>query len=165
MDDGGPAWADAVIICPWTIYLCYGDRRILENNYATMSRFMEFLVNTSPGYIRCAPEYEGWPGFGDWLSINADTPRDLIGTAFLAYDASLMAQIATILGKTREAADERDERGEPDEGVDEEDGGARDEAARADEGAKADEDEEADEGTARDSDQARSRRSNPVRCW
>jgi alpha-L-rhamnosidase len=104
MDDGGPAWADAVIICPWTIYLCYGDRRILENNYATMSRFMEFLVNTSPGYIRCAPEYEGWPGFGDWLSINADTPRDLIGTAFLAYDASLMAQIATILGKTREAA-------------------------------------------------------------
>ena len=32
-EDGGPAWADAVIICPWTIYLAYGDRRILENNY------------------------------------------------------------------------------------------------------------------------------------
>ena len=53
----------------------------------------------SPGYIRCAPEYEGWPGFGDWLSINANTPRDLIGTAFLAYDASLMAQIAAVLGQ------------------------------------------------------------------
>jgi alpha-L-rhamnosidase len=104
MTDGGPAWADAVIICPWTIYLCYGDRRILENNYATMTRFMDFVLAASPGYIRCAPDYEGWLGFGDWLSINADTPRDLIGTAFLAYDASLMAQIAEVLGKAEDAA-------------------------------------------------------------
>ena len=28
-EDGGPAWADAVVIVPWTMYLCYGDRRIL----------------------------------------------------------------------------------------------------------------------------------------
>jgi alpha-L-rhamnosidase len=102
-EDGGPAWADAAIIVPWTIYLCYGDRRILEENYAGMSRFMHFILDTSPGYIRCAPDYEGWHGFGDWLSINADTPRDLIGTAFLAYDASLMAQIAAILGKEKDS--------------------------------------------------------------
>ncbi len=104
MKDGGPAWADAAIICPWTIYLCYGDKRVLENSYEVMSKFMSFLINTSPGYVRCVPDYEGWPGYGDWLSINANTPRDLIGTAFLAYDANLMAQIATVLGKTREAA-------------------------------------------------------------
>jgi alpha-L-rhamnosidase len=104
MSDGGPAWSDAVIICPWTLYLCYGDKGILKNTYAAMSKFMEFVLKGSPGYIRCAPEYEGWPGFGDWLSINANTPRDLIGTAFLAYDASLMAEIASILGKSREAA-------------------------------------------------------------
>jgi alpha-L-rhamnosidase len=102
-EDGGPAWADAAVICPWTIYLCYGDKRILENNYKVMSKFMEFIINASPGYIRCAPDFEGWPGFGDWLSINADTPRDLIGTAFLAYDASLMEQVATVLGKTSDA--------------------------------------------------------------
>lgn len=104
LPDGGPAWADAAIICPWTIYLCYGDRRILETNYDMMRKFMDWVVSASPGYIRCAPEYKGWPGFGDWLSINASTPRDLIGTAFLAYDAHLMAQIATVLGKSREAA-------------------------------------------------------------
>lgn len=102
--DGGPAWSDAAVICPWTMYLCYGDTRILETNYDTMTRFMDFLINTSPGYIRCAPDYEGWPGFGDWLSINANTPRDLIGTAFLAYDANLMARIADILGKPEDAA-------------------------------------------------------------
>jgi alpha-L-rhamnosidase len=38
------------------------------------------------------------------LSINASTPRDLIGTAFLAYDASLMAQIADALGNRHDAA-------------------------------------------------------------
>lgn len=102
-DDGGPAWADAVIIVPWTMYLCYGDQRILEDNYTAMNRFMQFVLDASPDYIRCAPEYEGWPGIGDWLSINTDTPRDLIGTAFWAYDASLMAHIASILGKTEDA--------------------------------------------------------------
>lgn len=104
LEDGGPAWADAAVICPWTIYLCYGDSRILEENYVVMSRFMDFIIDASPGYIRCAPDYEGWPGFGDWLSINANTPRDLIGTAFLAYDADLMTQIATILGHEADAA-------------------------------------------------------------
>jgi alpha-L-rhamnosidase len=104
MPDGGPAWADAAIICPWTIYLCYGDTRILERNYATMSRFLQFVVDASPGLIRCDLDYPGWPGFGDWLSINAATPRDLIGTAFLAYDATLMARIAAVLGKPRDAA-------------------------------------------------------------
>jgi alpha-L-rhamnosidase len=102
--DGGPAWADAAIICPWTIYTCYGDTRILEQSYDTMTRFMDFLLETSPGYIRCALDYKGWPGFGDWLSINASTPRDLIGTAFLAYDAGLMAKIAAVLGKKDEVA-------------------------------------------------------------
>ncbi|MBZ0288282.1 MAG: family 78 glycoside hydrolase catalytic domain, partial [Anaerolineae bacterium] len=103
LDDGGPAWADAAIICPWTMYLTYDDTRILEDNYGVMTRFMEFMLDVSPGYIRCAPEFEGWPGFGDWLSINATTPRDLIGTAFLAYDANLMAQIAGVLGKADDA--------------------------------------------------------------
>lgn len=101
--DGGPAWADAAIICPWTMYLCYGDPSILAENYDIMQRFMTWAVGVSPGYIRCAPEFEGWPGFGDWLSINAATPRDLIGTAFLAHDAHLMAQIADVLGKQDDA--------------------------------------------------------------
>jgi alpha-L-rhamnosidase len=104
LPDGGPAWADAAVICPWTMYLCYGDARILERNYATMARFMDFLAAVSPGFIRCDIDYPGWPGFGDWLSINANTPRDLIGTAFLAHDADLMARIATVLGKSRDAA-------------------------------------------------------------
>jgi alpha-L-rhamnosidase len=104
LQDGGPAWADAAVICPWTIYLCYGDKSIIENNYATMTKFMDFLEKESIDLIRCHPNYKGWMGFGDWLSINAETPRDLIGTAFFAYDANLMAQIASILGKRNDTS-------------------------------------------------------------
>jgi len=32
-DVGGvPAWADAGVICPWTIYEMFGDQRILERH-------------------------------------------------------------------------------------------------------------------------------------
>ena len=31
--DGGPAWGDAVVICPWTIHRCYGDLRLLEERF------------------------------------------------------------------------------------------------------------------------------------
>src|SRR5581483_5398276 len=50
-----------------------------------------------------ADESNKWRGYGDWLNMNAETPPDLIGTAFTAYDANLMAKIATILGKREEA--------------------------------------------------------------
>ncbi|MGB8352479.1 MAG: family 78 glycoside hydrolase catalytic domain [Chthoniobacteraceae bacterium] len=109
--DGGPAWADAVIICPWTIYLCYGDSAILEENYATMQRYMEFMANhRCLGKIRSHPGVDRWGGFGDWLALDGGgqtegiTSKDLIGTAFYAYDASIMARVADVLGRKEEAA-------------------------------------------------------------
>lgn len=108
--DGGPAWADAAVICPWTIYLCYGDRKILEDNYAMMEKFMTFMgEKRCKGFIRSHPDAVEWGGFGDWLALDGGgktegiTPFDLIGTAFYAYDANLMAQIATILGRYDDA--------------------------------------------------------------
>jgi alpha-L-rhamnosidase len=100
--DGGPAWADAAVICPWTIYRCYGDLRLLEQHYDSMKAFVGFLESTHDGFIRCYPGYEGFRGFGDWLSINAETPNDLIGTAFLAHSSELLSKIAHELGKTED---------------------------------------------------------------
>lgn len=106
--DGGPAWADAGLICPWTIYQCYGDTRLLEERYASMQRFIEFLSQTSQEGIRCYAEYKGWHGFGDWLALDGSdgreggTSKELIGTAFFAYSTQLMANIARILGKAED---------------------------------------------------------------
>jgi len=107
--DGGPAWADAGIICPWTIYQCYGDMRLLEARYTSMQRFIEFLSQTSQDGLRCYAEYTGWHGFGDWLALDGSdgreggTSKELIGTAFFAYSSHLLAKIAHLLGRDEDA--------------------------------------------------------------
>jgi alpha-L-rhamnosidase len=106
-EEAGPAWSDALIICPWTIYLCYGDRQILEDNYDAMVRFMEFLIaHRNINFIRSHPDSDAWAGFGDWLALDGSnlddggfTPRDLIGTAFFAHSADLLGKISDLLGK------------------------------------------------------------------
>ncbi len=107
--DGGPAWADAGVICPWTIYQCFGDTRLLQERYPSMQRFIEFLSQTSRDGIWCYEEYTGWHGFGDWLALDGSdgreggTSKELIGTAFFAYSTKLMAGIARIQGKEDDA--------------------------------------------------------------
>lgn len=109
-EDGGPAWADATMICPWTIYLCYGDRKILEDHYESMVRYFSFLGKKgSLRHIRAHPDVDPWGGYGDWLALDGsgkaegNTPKDLIGTAFYAYDADILAHVAEILGKGDDA--------------------------------------------------------------
>ncbi len=99
--DGGPAWADAGVICPWTIYEVYGDRRVLERHYEGMTRFIAFCKN------RCKPDLtppDKFHCFGDWLSIKADTPKDVIYMAYFAYSTKLVARAAEVLGKKDDAA-------------------------------------------------------------
>ncbi|HTS17683.1 MAG TPA: glycoside hydrolase family 78 protein [Verrucomicrobiae bacterium] len=99
-DDSGPAWADAGVICPWTIYEVYGDRRVLEKHYNAMTRFIAFCQNRSTAEMLPPAKYHC---YGDWLSINADTPRDVICTAYFAHSARLTAQAAEVLGKQEDA--------------------------------------------------------------
>lgn len=110
-EDGGPAWSDATISCPWTIYLSYGDLGILKDHYESMATYMDFLAaHRCKGHIRSHPDVDPWRGFGDWLALDGSgnrkggTPHDLIGTAYYAHDADLMARISVLLGKWKEAS-------------------------------------------------------------
>jgi alpha-L-rhamnosidase len=94
---GVAAWADAGVICPWTIYQIYGDRRLLEEHYPAMVRWVEYCRRNSQGLLRPAQ------GFGDWLSIEADTPKDVLATAYFAHSAQLTAEAASKLGKVDDA--------------------------------------------------------------
>jgi alpha-L-rhamnosidase len=99
------AWADAGVICPWTLYLCYGDTGILRRQYRSMERWIEWQREHSRDLIldnAC---------FGDWLAIDiaegdpgrSPTPRDLISTAYFARTTELVSRIAAILGKKADA--------------------------------------------------------------
>jgi len=94
---GTAAWAEAGIICPWTVYLCYGDKQILADRYESMCGYIAYMKANSVELIR--PE----AGYGDWLAIGSETHKALIGTAFFAYAASLMEKIAGVLGKKGDA--------------------------------------------------------------
>ena len=100
-DDGGPAWADAGVICPWTIYQVYGDRRLLERQYPSMVKFVEFCRKRSTPELLPPAQFHC---FGDWLSIGADTPKDVIYTAYFALSTKLTAEAAEVLGKTEDAS-------------------------------------------------------------
>jgi alpha-L-rhamnosidase len=79
----------------------YGDKRILEQHLPAMMKWVEYVKSHADGLIRDKDRGED---FGDWLSINADTPKDLIGTAYFAYSTHLVAESCRVLGRDAEAA-------------------------------------------------------------
>jgi alpha-L-rhamnosidase len=99
-DDGGPAWADAGVICPWTIHQVYGDTRILERHYDSIAKFIAFTKNRCTADLLPPAQFHC---FGDWLSIGADTPKDVIFMAYFARSARLAGEIAATLGKSADA--------------------------------------------------------------
>jgi alpha-L-rhamnosidase len=108
-DDGGPAWADAAAICPWTMYLCYADKALLARHFDSLTSFIGYMEGQSRGLIRSHPNGKAWQGYGDWLALDGsgnvfgNTPKDLIGTAMFAYSTSLVAKMARVLGRTKDA--------------------------------------------------------------
>jgi alpha-L-rhamnosidase len=98
--ESAPAWGDAGIIVPWTIYRVYGDKRIISRHWEAMVKWMDFLQEANPEWIR---KNKVGNNYGDWLSIEADTPKDLLATAYWAYDARLMARMAEAIGRSSEA--------------------------------------------------------------
>ena len=95
---GAAAWADAAAICPWTIYMAYGDPQILEENFDMMRRWVDYQKESSENLIR--PQ----TAFGDWLALSkVKTPSPLIGTAYFVRSAEFTGRAAEVLGKTVEA--------------------------------------------------------------
>jgi alpha-L-rhamnosidase len=99
---GTAAWGDAGVICPWTIYEVYGDKRVLAEHYDAMTKWIDYCQGTTTNLLRPAQ------GYGDWLSIQADTPKDVLATAYFAYSTKLVAQAAEVLGKHDDAAKYRE---------------------------------------------------------
>lgn len=95
-------WGDAIIIIPYQMYMQYGNKAVLTENYETMCNWMDYLVSTSENYIRD----ESWTG--DWLPVGEPkSPIALTDTAFCAYSASLLAEISAVLGKPDKADEYR----------------------------------------------------------
>jgi alpha-L-rhamnosidase len=99
---GAPAWGDAGVIVPWTVWKMYGDTAVLDRHFGAMTRWMDFLERANPDYLRAR---ELGNSYNDWLAPgDDDTPHELLATAYWAHDTALMAEIADATGRADEAA-------------------------------------------------------------
>ncbi len=104
---GAAAWSDAAVICPWTIYLCYGDTRLLAEQYSSMVGWVEYMRSRAGDDCIWQDDYQ----FGDWLDYRGEDARrpmpvtnnELVATAFFAYSTQLLANAARALGKSGDA--------------------------------------------------------------
>ena len=97
-------WADCATIIPWNMYLAYGDKRLLAEQYSSMKNYVEFVHRRSPNDL--------WTNsfhFGDWLFYSPDDDNDgraavtdkyLIAQCFYAHSIELLMEAAKVLGKT-----------------------------------------------------------------
>ncbi len=95
------AWGDAAVICPWQLYLTYGDTNILRRQYDSMCKWVQYIKNQ--GDSPCL--WNTGHHFGDWLGLDApygsykgSTDPDLIATAYFAYSTSLVIKAGRVLG-------------------------------------------------------------------
>ncbi|WP_069658795.1 family 78 glycoside hydrolase catalytic domain [Arcticibacter eurypsychrophilus] len=98
-----PEWGSSSIIVPWYAYQWYGDERILEENYPTMRRYLDYLKGKANNHILSQ-------GLGDWFDIGPEkpgvsqlTPMGVTGTATYYYDLCIMSKIALKIGKPEDA--------------------------------------------------------------
>jgi len=131
-------WSAAFVMIPWWQYLHYGDRRILEDSYPYLQKYLAYLERCGQKDVVALPtdkllqllrwqckKEDRYPAeaergylqisqWGDHLATNEGASgfrknQPLsIATAFYFHDVSLMARIAEVLGKEADARRYRD---------------------------------------------------------
>ena len=92
----GTGWSDAGVIIPWTSWIQNGDTKVIEENWEGMEKYLAAIQSANPDYLN---RKSYGIAFADWLAPEGVTPVDLIATAYWAYDATLMRQMAHAAGK------------------------------------------------------------------
>jgi alpha-L-rhamnosidase len=100
---GSTGWADASTIIPWNIYLAYGDKRVLAQQYPSMKAWVEYMHAQSKDDL-----WNTGFHFGDWLFYRPDDDNDgraavtdkyLIAQCFYARSTQLLIDAARVLHK------------------------------------------------------------------
>lgn len=107
---GSAVWPAIQTVLPETLYLKYGDRRLLERHYAGNVRWLEFILTRRGADGMLPPDL-----YGDWVAPpqamdavhppapDNTTDKSFIANAFLAKHLSLMADTARLLGKAADS--------------------------------------------------------------
>lgn len=107
-DGCASGWGDVATILPWTLYLYYGDKQLLAEQYPVMCDWVDYMVRQSSDnpvpYL-----WQSGRHLGDWLALdNANiynpigkTDTYLISSAYFYYSALLCSYAAGVLEDER----------------------------------------------------------------
>ncbi len=102
---GSAGWSDVSTIIPWNMYLAYGDKKILQDQYPGMKAWVEYIHHQSHDDL-----WNTGFDFGDWLFYRPDDDNDgrsavtdkyLIAQCFYAHSTQLLINTAKVLGKAK----------------------------------------------------------------
>jgi hypothetical protein len=98
-----PEWGSNCVIMPWYVFEWYGDKKLLEQAYPMMQRYVAYLQKKAKNGLLSY-------GLGDWYDIGPKEPgpsqltsRGITATAIYYYDLQLMIKAATLLGRAADA--------------------------------------------------------------
>ena len=100
---GSTGWADVATIIPWNMYLAYGDKKILEDQYSSMKAWVGYMEKNSKDNL-----WNTGFHFGDWLFYrpfddndgrSAVTDKYLIAQCFFSHSVQLLINTAKVLNK------------------------------------------------------------------
>jgi len=90
-----PAWGTAYPLLCWYMYQYYGDRRILEQHYDGVKKYVEFLRSRAEdGLVK-------YSYYGDWVAVEK-TPGSIVSSFYYYYDVKILAEMAGVLGKDKD---------------------------------------------------------------
>lgn len=108
VDSTACVWGDAACIMPWNLYLFYGDKAILEDQFESMKSWVDYVRKVDG-------DNHGWRyvfHYGDWLALDNPNPgpetvmggtdEEFIANLYYAVSAGLVAKAAGVIGKKAE---------------------------------------------------------------
>ncbi|TXF82798.1 Bacterial alpha-L-rhamnosidase [Neolewinella aurantiaca] len=105
-----PGWMDAGVMVPYNAWQFSGDTSLIADHYASMTKYMDFVINKSEPFGYFYPE-NSWTeigprgGFGDWLALtDKHLAHDILASIYLAHTFRIMGEMSTALGETAAAA-------------------------------------------------------------
>ena len=113
-DEGGgsAAWADVATVLPWQMYLTYGDKNALADNWLLMKDWVDYMIRKAKEKNEEDPNDSElllntqWH-FGDWLALDLPdleavggrTNHHMIAQAYFCHSTALLIAAGKTLGK------------------------------------------------------------------
>jgi len=108
---GGPGWGGLLSAITWRHYLYYSDKRVLDENYNAIRRYVDYLESICKQGVM--QKFGGkWDFIGDWVPPRRgmDTSRwpskecaELFNNCYRINQIDLLTKMADVLGKTGDA--------------------------------------------------------------